>query len=108
MIERGCLSGISAAPWRTNTVFKYCVSMKLKRVSKAVRFTDEDKDHILTAMTGRHQPDVENGKPILKVENKNRVTQIVRLGDWIIEDVGVGFYYPMPHAEFIKKYQIYT
>lgn len=71
---------------------------------KAVRFTDADKERIFNSMTGNLAPSFEGDSPILKVRTAHGETAIVRLGDWIVEDIEIGTYYPVKDAAFQASY----
>jgi len=67
----------------------------LPKVIEAVRFTDENKDRVHNELTGQYAANLEDGKPILKVTTIHGDIAIVRLGDWIIKENKLGFYYPI-------------
>lgn len=71
---------------------------------EAVRFTEEDKNRVFNSLTGQFARDFEDGKPIIKVTTIHGEIAIVRLGDWIVKEVKLGFYYPVKNDIFIRGY----
>ena len=71
---------------------------------EAARFTDADKQRIFNSLTGQYAPGFEQGEPIIKVTTIHGEVAIVRLGDWIVKESKLGFYYPVEHDIFMKSY----
>jgi len=80
--------------------------VSLPREIRAVQFTDENKDRIFNRLTGQFAADHENGSPILKVTTVHGEIAIVRIGDWIVQDVNPGTYYPIKDEVFRDKYAL--
>lgn len=70
----------------------------------AVQFTEENKDRIFNSLTGQYAAGFEDGKPIIKVKTIHGDTAIVRLGDWIVKEKELGFYYPIKHEMMLGSY----
>jgi len=71
---------------------------------QAVQFTEEKKEGIFNSLSGQFAPDFENGKPIIKVTTIHGEIAIVRIGDWIVKEDTIGFYYPVKDKIFKAKY----
>jgi len=71
---------------------------------EAMQFTEEYKDRCLNALTGQHSPDIEMGRPIIKVTTIHGEIAIVRIGDWIVKEEKLGFYYPIKDYLFKEGY----
>lgn len=79
---------------------------RLPKTVEAVQFTDENKDRVFNSLTGQYTQDFEDGKPIIKVTTIHGEIAIVRLGDWIIKEPTLGFYYPIKDDIFRDGYDI--
>ena len=77
---------------------------RLPKTVEAVQFTDENKDLVFNSLTGRHCADFEKGKPIVKVETIHGETAVVRIGDWIVKEPKLGYYYPIKDDIFKAGY----
>ena len=77
----------------------------LPRKIEAVQFTNENKDMVRNELTGRFSASFEDGKPILCVETTSGNSAIVRLGDWIVKENSIGFYYPVKNDIFGASYE---
>lgn len=71
----------------------------------AVQFLEENKDRVFNSLTGQFAADFENDKPIIKVKTIQGDTAIVRLGDWIVKEKELGFYYPVKDVVFRAGYK---
>jgi len=76
----------------------------LPKIVQAVQLTEADKDRVFNSLTGQAAADFENGKPIIKVVTIHGETAIVRLGDWIVKEAELGFYYPVKDKIFKAQY----
>ena len=76
----------------------------LPKTVQAVQFTDANKDQVFNELTGQYAQDFEDGKPALKVTTIHGEIAIVRLGDWIIKEAELGFYYPIKDDIFKNQY----
>lgn len=74
-----------------------------KRI-EAVRFTHENKDRVFSELTGQVSADFEDGEPIIKVTTIHGEIAIVRIGDWIVKEKKLGYYYPVKHEVFSVDY----
>lgn len=74
------------------------------KVIEAVQFTEGNKDQAFNSLTGRYAPDIEDGKPVIKVTMIHGDIAIVRLGDWIVKEAREGFYYPINKDVFLSSY----
>lgn len=70
----------------------------------AVQFLEENKDRVFNSLTGQYAAGFEDGKPIIKVKTIHGETAIVRLGDWIVKEKELGFYYPVKDEVFRVSY----
>ncbi|MCP3941083.1 MAG: hypothetical protein GY710_06325 [Desulfobacteraceae bacterium] len=77
----------------------------LPRKIKAVQFTNENKNQVFNELTGNYCADFENNKPIIKVKTMHGEIAVVRIGDWIVEDIEKGTYYPVKDSFFKKNYE---
>lgn len=75
-------------------------------IVSAVRFTNEMKDRIFNSLTGMYCADIEDGNPILKVTTVHGDISIVRIGDWIVKEQILGYYYPVTDSEFRRRYVV--
>lgn len=73
-------------------------------IIEAVQFTVENKNQIFNSLTGQYAADFENGEPILKITTIHGEIAVVRLGDWIVKEPELGYYYPVKDDIFKKKY----
>jgi hypothetical protein len=69
-----------------------------------VQFTYENKDRVFNALTGQYAHGFEDDKPIIKVTTIHGEIAIVRLGDWIVKEEKLGFYYPIKDDVFNDCY----
>ena len=76
----------------------------LPKTVEAVQFTEENKDRVFNSLTGQCAADFEDGKPIIKVTTIHGEIAIVRLGDWIIKEKKLGYYYPVKDDVFRAGY----
>lgn len=76
----------------------------LPRTVEAVQFTEENKDRVYNSLTGQYAHGFENSKPIIKVTTIHGEIAIVRLGDWIVKEAKLGFYYPVQDDIFRTNY----
>ncbi len=76
------------------------------RTVDAVQFTNDNKDQVLSSLTGQHASDFENDVPIIKVTTIHGETAVVRFGDWIVKDEKLGTYYPVKDDVFRKNYAV--
>ena len=76
----------------------------LPRKVNAVQFTDKNKDQVFNSLTGRYSPDFEDGKPIIRVTTIHGEIAIVRIGDWIVKEKKIGYYYPVKNDVFCDTY----
>lgn len=76
----------------------------LPKTVDAVNFTEENKDMVFNSLTGQVAQSFEDGKPIIKVTTIHGEIAIVRLGDWIIKESKLGFYYPIKDDIFMSSY----
>lgn len=77
---------------------------RLPKTVEAVQFTEENKDKVFNSLTGQYAADFENDKPIIKVTTIHGEIAIVRLGDWIVKESKLGFYYPIKDDIFRAGY----
>ena len=77
---------------------------RLPKNVEAVQFTEENKNKVYNSLTGQYAADVEDGKPIIKVTTIHGEIAIVRIGDWIVKEPKLGFYYPVKDEIFRKDY----
>lgn len=77
---------------------------RLPKTVAAVQFTEANKDRIFKSLTGQYAADFEDGKPIIKVATIHGEIAIVRLGDWIIKEPKLGYYYPIKDDIFRAGY----
>ncbi len=78
--------------------------LSIPKEIEAVQFTMENKYQVFNSLIGRHSPDFEDGKPIIKVKTIHGEIAIVRLGDWIVKEPKLGFYYPVKPEIFSLSY----
>jgi len=71
---------------------------------EAVQFIDEQKDKVLNSLNGQYAHGFKDGKPIIKVTTIYGDIAIVRLGDWIVKEAELGFYYPVRDDVFRGSY----
>ncbi len=83
---------------------KYQNTKNKPKTIQAVQFTEENKDRIFNSLSGQFAPDFENGKPIIKVTTIHGDIAIVRIGDWIVKEDRIGFYYPVIDKIFKTNY----
>lgn len=76
----------------------------LPKTVEAVQFTDENKDRVFNALSGQYSHGFEGDKPIIKVTTIHGEIAIIRLGDWIIKESKIGFYYPIKNEIFRDCY----
>jgi hypothetical protein len=76
----------------------------LPKKVEAVQFTEETKDMVFNSLTGQTAADWEDDKPIIKVVTIHGETAIVRVGDWIVKEAELGFYYPIKDEIFKAQY----
>ena len=76
----------------------------IPKIVEAVQFTDKNKDMVFNSLTGQYAHGLDDGKPIIKVTTIHGEIAIVRLGDWIIKESKLGFYYPIKDDVFRKGY----
>ncbi len=74
------------------------------RQIEAVQFTEKNKDRVFNALTGQYAHGFEDDKPIIKVTTIHGEIAIVRLGDWIVKEKALGFYYPIKNDVFNDCY----
>ena len=74
-------------------------------VIEAVQFTYENKNMVFNSLTGQHAADFELGEPIIKITTIHGEVAIVRIGDWIVKESKLGFYYPIKNNIFLEKYR---
>ena len=72
---------------------------------EAVQFTEQNKDRVFNSLTGQYAADTEDGKSVIKVTTIHGDIAIVRLGDWIVKEARLGFYYPINKDVFPKSYR---
>jgi hypothetical protein len=82
----------------------FTVYQSKPRQIEAVQFTYENKDRVFNAMTGQYAHGFEDDKPIIKVTTIHGEIAIVRLGDWIVKEEKLGFYYPIKDDVFNDCY----
>ena len=76
---------------------------KPKKIS-AVQFTNDNKDQVYNSLTGQFCAGFEDGNPILKITTIHRDIVTVRLGDWIVKENELGYYYPIRDDVFRRDY----
>ncbi len=72
---------------------------------EAVQFTEENKDRVFNSLTGQYASDTEDCNPVIKVTTIHGDIAIVRLGDWIVKEAKLGFYYPVACDVFPLSYK---
>jgi len=82
----------------------FTVYQSKPRQIEAVQFTYENKDRVFNALTGQYAHGFEDDKPIIKVTTIHGEIAIVRLGDWIVKEEKLGFYYPIKDDVFNDCY----
>ena len=82
----------------------FTVYQSKPRQIEAVQFTYENKDRVLNALTGQYAHGFEDDKPIIKVTTIHGEIALVRLGDWIVKEGKLGFYYPIKDDVFNDCY----
>jgi len=78
---------------------------KKPAVVEAVQFTRDNMNRVFNQLTGAFAADVEDGRPILKVQTIHGETAVVRLGDWIVSEPELGKYYPVKPDIFEQTYE---
>lgn len=76
----------------------------LPRKIQAVQFTDENKDRVFNSLSGQYVTGMQDGEPVLKVTTIHGDIAIVRIGDWLVKEEKLGFYYPIKNNIFKKTY----
>jgi hypothetical protein len=76
----------------------------LPKQVEAVQFTEANKDRVFNSLTGQYAAGFEDGRPIIKVTTIHGEIAIVRLGDWIIKEQKLGYYYPIKDEVFRTGY----
>lgn len=76
----------------------------LPKTVQAVQFIEENKDMVFNSLTGQSSVDWEGDEPIIRVVTIHGETAIVRLGDWIIKEAKLGYYYPIKDDVFKAQY----
>ena len=71
---------------------------------QAVQFTEQNKACVFNSLTGQYAAGEEDGKPILKITTIHGDIAIVRIGDWIVKEATLGFYYPVKDDVFRNCY----
>lgn len=79
---------------------------RLPKTVQAVQFTNENKDRVLNSLIGQVAAGFEKDKPIIKVTTIHGEIAIVRLGDWIIKEQEIGYYYPIKNDIFREGYVV--
>ncbi len=74
------------------------------RKIEAVQFTEKNKDRVFNSLTGQYAHGFEDDNPIIKVTTIHGEIAIVRLGDWIVKEKTLGFYYPIKDDVFNDCY----
>ena len=82
----------------------FTVYQSKPRQIEAVQFTYENKDRVFNALTGQYAHGFEDDKPIIKVTTIHGEIAIVRLGDWIVKEEKLGYYYPIKDDVFNDCY----
>ncbi len=77
---------------------------RLPKTVEAVQFTEKNKNRIFNSLTGQCAYGFEDTNPIIKVTTVHGEIAIVRLGDWIIKENKLGFYYPIKDDIFRDGY----
>lgn len=76
----------------------------LPKTVEAVQFTEEDKDRVFNSLTGQIAPAFDGDNPVIKVTTIHGEIAVVRLGDWIIKENKLGYYYPIKDDIFRAGY----
>ena len=74
------------------------------RTVEAVQFTNDNKDMVFNSLTGQYSSGFEDGNPIIKITTIHGEIAIVRIGDWIIKESKLGYYYPIKDDIFQSGY----
>ena len=77
----------------------------LPREIEALQFTDDNKNMVFNELRGQKAADFEDGKPIIKVKTIHGEIAVVRIGDWIVKESEIGFYYPVKDSIFRNGYE---
>ena len=76
----------------------------LPKTVEAVQFTAENKKEVLKSMTNASALDLDTDTPIIKVVTIHDDIAVVRLGDWIVKEYVLGYYYPIKDDIFRASY----